>query len=300
MPIAGDGNDPAPRTFRRELGLEFSKSNLEDLPGGGLLIRGVKLLAVGTWTDSATRTPLTYPAKALEANAGNWKDFSVWSRHKGGVPRDITEKVGAVENPRYLDRAVVGDIRLHGLTQRSRDTVALVREGVANYVSVEHTGSERWNTETRQYEAGEIAFYGAAVVNRGACATCKLRGNEGAPEEEDDMELKELEAALKAATDKITALETKAATAETKVKELEGKIAPVEDPKEGPKVKELEKALADQKAAHETKVKELEAAIKQLGEGPGAPATQPPGGTRELEPPAAVHVDPRSGEVYGL
>ena len=295
MPIAGDGNDPAPREFRRELGLEFSKSNLEDLPGGGLLIRGVKLLAVGTWTDSATRTPLTYPAKALEANAGNWKDFSVWSRHKGGVPRDITEKVGAVENPRYLDRAVVGDIRLHGLTQRSRDTVALVREGVANYVSVEHTGTGLWNTETRQYEAGEIAFYGAAIVNQGACATCTLRGNEGAPEET-DMELKELEAALKAATDKIAALETQAATAETKVKELEAALTPAEDPK----IKELEKALADQKAAHETKVKELEAAIKKIGSEPGTPATQPPGETRELEPPAPVQVDPHSGVVYGL
>lgn len=296
MPIAGDGNDPAPRTFRRELGLEFSKNNLEDLPGGGLLIRGVKLLAEGTWTDSATRTPLHYPARALEANAGNWKDHSVWSRHAGGVPRDITEKVGAIENPRYLDRAVVGDIRLHGLTQRSRDTVALVREGVANYVSVEHTGTERWNTETRQYEAGEIAFYGAAVVNRGACATCKLRGNEGAPEEETDMEMKELEVALKAATDKIAALETKAATAETKVKELEGRIAPADDPK----VKELEKALADQKAAHETKVKELEAAIKKLGEGPGLPVTQPPGEARELgEVETLVVIDKETKTVRG-
>ena len=297
MPIAGDENDPAPRTFRRELGLEFSKSNLEDLPGGGLLIRGVKLLAEGTWTDSATRTPLAYRARALEANAGNWKDYSAWSRHAGGIPRDITEKIGAIENPRYLDRAVAGDIRLHGLTQRSRDTVAMVKGGVANYVSVEHTGTERWNAETRQYEADEITFYGVAIVNRGACAACTLRGNEGAPEEgETDMELKELEAALKAATDKIAALESQAATAETKVKELEAALTPAEDPK----VKELEKALADQRAAHETKVRELEAAIKKLGDGPGTPATQPPGETRELEPPAPVQVDPHSGVVYGL
>ena len=108
------------------------------------------------------------------------------------------------------------------------------------------------------------------------------------------MELKELEAALKAATDKIAALESQAATAETKVKELEAALTPAEDPK----VKELEKALADQRAAHETKVRELEAAIKKLGDGPGTPATQPPGETRELEPPAPVHVDTRTGEVY--
>ena len=110
------------------------------------------------------------------------------------------------------------------------------------------------------------------------------------------MELKELEAALKAATDKIAALETKAATAETKVKELEGRIAPADDPK----VKELEKALADQKAAHETKVKELEAAIKKLGEGPGLPVTQPPGDARELgEVETLVVIDKETKTVRG-
>ena len=252
MPSAGDGPVPS-RTFRRELGLELSRDNLEDLPDGGLLIRDVKLLAEGTWTDSAVGTPLFYPTHALEANATNWRDHATWSRHLGGVPRDITEKVGVTENPRYVDRAVVGDIRLHGLTQKSRDTIALVKAGVANYVSVEHGGTEQWNAATRQYEADEITFYGNAIVNRGACAKCTLRGNEAAPEEEETtMDTKELEA-------KIEAME----------REMEAiKAAATVTPEPAPAPKELEEALAAIEALTE-KVKQLEAQPATAATTPG-------------------------------
>jgi len=252
MPSAGDG-PVLSRTFRRELGLELSRDNLEDLPDGGLLIRDVKLLAEGTWTDSAVGTPLFYPAHALEANATNWRDHATWSRHLGGVPRDITEKVGVTENPRYVDRAVVGDIRLHGLTQKSRDTIALVKAGIANYVSVEHGGTEKWNAATRQYEADEITFYGNAIVNRGACAKCTLRGNEAAPEEEETtMDTKELEA-------KIEAME----------REMEAiKAAATVTPEPAPAPKELEEALAAIEALTE-KVKQLEAQPATAATTPG-------------------------------
>ncbi len=252
MPSAGDG-PVLSRTFRRELGLELSRDNLEDLPDGGLLIRDVKLLAEGTWTDSAVGTPLFYPAHALEANATNWRDHATWSRHLGGVPRDITERVGVTENPRYVDRAVVGDIRLHGLTQKSRDTIALVKAGIANYVSVEHGGTEKWNAATRQYEADEITFYGNAIVNRGACAKCTLRGNEAAPEEEETtMDTKELEA-------KIEAME----------REMEAiKAAATVTPEPAPAPKELEEALAAIEALTE-KVKQLEAQPATAATTPG-------------------------------
>ncbi|MFA7121459.1 MAG: hypothetical protein WC277_08245, partial [Bacilli bacterium] len=241
------------RELGRELGLELSRDNLEDLPDGGLLIRDVKLLAEGTWTDSAVGTPLFYPAHALEANATNWRDHATWSRHLGGVPRDITERVGVTENPRYVDRAVVGDIRLHGLTQKSRDTIALVKAGIANYVSVEHGGTEKWNAATRQYEADEITFYGNAIVNRGACAKCTLRGNEAAPEEEETtMDTKELEA-------KIEAME----------REMEAiKAAATVTPEPAPAPKELEEALAAIEALTE-KVKQLEAQPATAATTPG-------------------------------
>lgn len=277
MPSAGDG-PVLSRTFRRELGLELSRDNLEDLPDGGLLIRDVKLLAEGTWTDSAVGTPLFYPAHALEANATNWRDHATWSRHLGGVPRDITEKVGVTENPRYVDRAVVGDIRLHGLTQKSRDTIALVKAGIANYVSVEHGGTEKWNAATRQYEADEITFYGNAIVNRGACAKCTLRGNEAAPEEEETtMDTKELEA-------KIEAME----------REMEAiKAAATVTPEPAPAPKELEEAL--------TAIKALTEKVERLEAQPAPAATVPgPAQERELgEVETLVMIDKETKTVRG-
>lgn len=277
MPSAGDG-PVLSRTFRRELGLELSRDNLEDLPDGGLLIRDVKLLAEGTWTDSAVGTPLFYPAHALEANATNWRDHATWSRHLGGVPRDITEKVGVTENPRYVDRAVVGDIRLHGLTQKSRDTIALVKAGIANYVSVEHGGTEKWNAATRQYEADEITFYGNAIVNRGACAKCTLRGNEAAPEEEETtMDTKELEAKIEAMEREMEAI--KAAAAVT--------------PEPAPAPKELEEAL--------TAIKALTEKVERLEAQPAPAATVPgPAQERELgEVETLVMIDKETKTVRG-
>jgi len=279
MPSTGDPSPTASRPFRRELGLELSRDNLEDLPNGGLLIHDVKLLAEGTWTDSAVGTPLFYPARSLEANAANWRDRSAWSRHLGRTPRDITEKIGVVDDPRYADRAVVGDIRLHGLTQKSRDTIALVKAGEVNYVSVEHGGPEKWNAETRQYEAAEIIFYGVAIVNRGACQKCTIRGNEAPEEEESEMsDTKELEAKIEALT-----------------KELEAvKAAANATPEPAPAPKELEEALAAIKALTE-KVKQLEAQ-------PAPAATVPgPAPERELgEVETLVVIDKETKTVRGL
>jgi len=290
---------------RRELRFELSPTALQEVDGG-LLIRNARLLAAGTWTDSQVQTPLFYPPDILRANAGNWADNSYWSRHRGGVPRAITEKVGIISNQRFENDAIIGDIFLHGRTQESRDTIAYVRwaqeKGIPVYSSVEHVGQETWNERDRRYELTSLQMVGAAIVNVGACQTCTLpRANEGEPDMADDQKIKELEAALKTATDKIAALETKATAAETKVKELESKITPpAQAPGEDPKVKELEGKLADQAKASEEKIKELEAAIKKLEETPN-PQTRTSGTeSRELEPPAAVHVDPKSGEVYGL
>jgi hypothetical protein len=141
---------------------------------GGLLVKDVKLLATGTWTDSKENTALYYPPSALEKFAGNWTDSSLWARHSGGVPRSINDKIGEVRNQHYRDGAVVGDLWLHGKNQNSRDTIELIKAGIANFVSVEHGGTEIYNRATGRYEAESITFGGVAVVNRGACKTCTI------------------------------------------------------------------------------------------------------------------------------
>ena len=283
-----------PAERRRELRFEISPTGIQEADGG-LLIRNARLLAAGIWTDSQVQTPLFYPSEVLRANAGNWADNSYWSRHKGGVPRAITDKVGIISHPRFEGDAILGDIFLHGRTQESRDTIAYVRwaqeKGIPVYSSVEHIGPETWNERDRRYELTSIQFLGAAIVNVGACQTCTLpRANEGDPDMADETKLTELETALSAATEKIRALEQ---TTAAQAKELAAMKVPPAGPQADPKVKELEGTVASQ----DLKIKELEAAVKKIEETP-TPQGRSPGESRDLEMPPAVRVDVRTGEVY--
>jgi len=175
--------------------------------GGGLLVRGVVLLAEGTWTDSAVRTPLHYPREVLERCAKQWESSTYWARHAGGQPRNIvTDRLGEVTNPRYDAKlgAVVGDVLYDGLTQASRDGAALalgrVRMGKPLAVSVEWYGDAVYNAKEKREEAADIHFTGLAAVDRGACKRCTLPAaledadqmNEG----ENDMEAEELKQML--------------------------------------------------------------------------------------------------------
>ena len=164
----------------RTFGYPFTSlgGKFEHTPEGGLRVKGVKLLAAGTWTDSAQKTACEYSTDILKQFSGNWHDNAIWSRHFGGVPRNITEKVGIVENPRYENEAVVGDLYYHGLTGQSKDTIAMIENGLANYVSVETVSKDKWNVGKKVYQAQELGFTGLATVNQGACRVCKIRENE--------------------------------------------------------------------------------------------------------------------------
>lgn len=285
-------DEPQPSTFTgRELlfNLTVSDSGRFEEVDGGLLVRDVPLLAAGTWTDSMKGTPLEYSPDVLSRNAANWLDTAIWSRHVGGVPRRITEKIGEVRNPRFMpavtagnetvENAVVGDVFLHQLSQDSRDTAAMVRAGQAPYVSVEHGGDEKWNVGKRRYELQSLHFTGAAIVQRGACAKCRI--NEAPPSDPDetgpetDMDIEDFEK-------RIAALET--AHAE-KVRELETTVADL-----ATKIKELSEAEPPRELA------DFEARIAKLEETP-APQTGGDDETpRALTAPEGLVV--RSGEIY--
>lgn len=264
--------------------------DVEDLPDGGLLIRSVKMLAEGTWTDSALQTPLFYPSATLRKDAANWKDDALWSRHSGGMPRSITDRIGLIENQHFADDAVVADLRYHGATQASRDTISLIKEarsrGADIWVSVEHGGAESWNADEMRWEASSIDFYGAAVVNRGACKICTLpRSNEAG----DDDNMDELKKQLATLTDQVKALSEQQ---EASAKELEA-LRAVQTEGLTDKVKALEegtKALTDENKALAARVKELETT--------SAPKTRDqPDSERELEIVRPVTISP-TGEVY--
>lgn len=151
---------------------------------GSFEVSGVIALASGTWTDSNIRTPCFYPPEILERKF-EIIDNGLWSRHSGGVPRDITEKIGVFEDEGY-DPSVKGrrvKLILHGATQLSRDVAEMIEKGIVNYVSAEIGGKEKYDSDLKTYVAQEVKMYGLAIVDKGACDVCVIR-HEEEPDEE--------------------------------------------------------------------------------------------------------------------
>lgn len=174
-------------------------SSYETMDDGSLLVHGVVIMAAGTWTDMHGITT-TFSPEVLQRCAGSWEDNAVWTRHAGGTPRSVTEKVGAVVNPIYspTEEAVIGDVLLHNQTDASRACSALVQ------MAREAGGIKDVSAETRvdidrDGTVLDVVFTGLALVEDGACETCRLpaysvkEDNDMAEEEKKETEVTETE-----------------------------------------------------------------------------------------------------------
>lgn len=275
----------------RELIHELGKPTAKKAADGSLTIKGVILLAAGTWTDSNWGTPLVYSSEVLKEYATNWFDNPLWSRHGGGTPRSITDKIGEIENQRYDDSKVLGDIVLHGKTQTSNDTIELILSGLVNAISVEHSGRESWDPDEQAYRSEEIIFYGAAVVNKGACTVCTIN-NEASKlsAEANDMELNELETKLAGAESKIKELSDASVLKETKLTEHAKMFADLQE-----KAVELEAKIAELDKTE--KISELEGRLTTVEKTPMPGATLAGDDGKEL---GEVSLDPIIRDNEGI
>jgi hypothetical protein len=163
--------------------------------------------------------------------------------------------VAEAVNPHYAEftdengqtqRGVVSDIRIYGFTQQGRDLQEMVKRKLIKYVSVEHTGDEAYNSQTRQYESTSVTFHGFAFVNKGACKACRI--NEAVPQQEATPMTEEVKDPVVEATPApVKELEV---PAEVKPEPVTAPVAPVvqevkfEIPRELTELPELIKALS--------------------------------------------------------
>ena len=167
-------------------------SSYETTEDGGLMIHDVIIMAAGAWTDMHG-IDTVFTADVLQRCASQWSDNAVWTRHSGGTPRSVTEKIGAVVNPRYShdSAAVIGDVYLHCQTDASKACASLVQmpreSGGIKDVSAE--------TVVEIQPDGlviDVSFTGLALVEDGACEVCKLPAfGKEEPEMADDEMKKE-------------------------------------------------------------------------------------------------------------
>lgn len=286
----------------RALAMPFSKGQMITEPDGSLLIKDVPMLAEGTWTDSAVGTPLNYISKTLEADAANWLDNSGWNRHAGKVPRSSTDKVGEAVNPHFgkfkgedgrEHAAVLSDVRVWPWTQNQRDMQEMIRHNLISFVSVEHGGEERYNSDTRQMESASLTFTGFAFVNKGACKLCRL--NE---EPQPSTEPKEDTPATEPEQDTMADTKELEAKVEQLTKELEAaKAAQKSAPAP---VLEIPKELSALPGAIKELSDKFEARLKAL-EQDGTPKTDGAPG-KELEEPinARIVIDRKAGTIRSV
>lgn len=149
-------------------------SSYETTEDGGLIIHDVIIMAAGSWTDMHG-IDTTFSEEVLERCAGQWADNAVWTRHSGGTPRSVTEKIGAVINPHYSHdtAAVMGDVYLHCQTDASKACASLVQ------MAKEAGGIKDVSAETvveiqPDGMVVDVSFTGLALVEDGACEVCKL------------------------------------------------------------------------------------------------------------------------------
>ena len=169
-------------------------SSYETTEEGGLLIHDVIIMAAGSWTDMHG-IDTVFSEDVLQRCASQWLDNAVWTRHSGGVPRPVTEKIGAVVNPRYSHEAsaVIGDVLLHCQTDASRSCASLVQmpkeEGGIRDVSAETVVDLQPDGQVI-----DVSFTGLALVEDGACEVCKLPAfGKEEPDMADDEEVRKEE-----------------------------------------------------------------------------------------------------------
>ena len=149
-------------------------SSFENTENGGLLVHGVVIMAAGTWTDMHGITT-TFSEDVLQRCAGVWADNAVWTRHSGGSPRNVTEKVGVVMNPTYspTEAAVVADLMLHNQTDASRACSALVQMAREDG-GIKDVSAETMVEMDNDGNVLDMVFTGLALVEDGACETCRI------------------------------------------------------------------------------------------------------------------------------
>jgi len=178
------------------------------------------------------------------------------------MPRRITDFVGDIENPRFENGSLRGDLFFHMLTDESRDTLSLVKGGIEGHIqpvsfSIEHEGKEIYMKESGHYTTDSLLFHGGAIVDEGASGGTKIMG-EGMSDnvrylskfkQTDKTELEEIKTEVETMLDEETKAEIMAM-----IKEAIAGQAPVEEPP---------KEMAEEGVAPEVPVEDVKVMVTE-------------------------------------
>jgi len=250
------GGKVYPKKTMVELGgVVYTTGKFTELADGSAIFRDQVLLTPGKWGDSLSGNEYEYTDSVLQEAAKNWYANGVWVQHTGGGPRSALGKVAVVENQRWQDGAVMGDIHFHQLTQESKDAVTLIKSGIINSMSVE-LGNDGYTRDKKtgiQQPKG-LTFLGVALVENGACRDAKFAMEEKLPVQSstvEDVETRSENMDENKTQETLVELGSQTKAAMTKMAEMEKSFAVVGD-------------ISAKLAAYQTELSEVKAKLAQL------------------------------------
>ena len=128
------------------------------------IYRGAILLTPGKFADKITNDFVLYKAEILRKYAKNWISNYLNLDHS----RFPLHRIGYVENPRFQDNALKGDLYIFPLTTTAKDTIALIDNGLVNKLSIEMRTDDYYDYREGCIIADDIEFIGCAVVTNPA------------------------------------------------------------------------------------------------------------------------------------
>jgi hypothetical protein len=165
----------------RTLNLKLFSDRYEDTATGGFVVHDVPSLMEGVWHPSNMPHPIFYSKEEL--SKAKWSGHALWDGHSNKSPSSI---VGMTKNERYGSASdgsmgLLSDVYFNNITSKSKDLVGMVKasaKGDAEVkplsVSVEHYSDDVYNKKLDRWEATNIEIVGLAIVDEGACRTCRL------------------------------------------------------------------------------------------------------------------------------
>ena len=143
----------------------------KDRHGGARVYKDAILLTPGEWSDAVTKAPVLYSSHEIKKSASNWERDRLNVNHSWFVE----DQIGYVRNTYFSDDKLKGDLYIYPITNRARDTIALIDAKLVNDVSVEVATRDEWDTEKGMRIAKDLLFFGLAVVTDGACSDARIK-----------------------------------------------------------------------------------------------------------------------------
>jgi hypothetical protein len=137
---------------------------------GDRIYKGCVILEEGRFTDAASKVPIFYDCKVLERDAKNWVSNFITLNHS----RDILDRVGFIENVRWENNKLLGDMRIVPITSRAKDVINLLDAGMIKDLSIEALTTEEYDRDMKCLRLSSIEFTGLSLVLSGACPTAKV------------------------------------------------------------------------------------------------------------------------------